>query len=111
MIGTSFLFQILATISFIFVALAFKIHLSPLEYLWVFALVSLLLFLPISLAGLGVREGSMIFLLGILGVSSEKALAASLTLFIISIMLGSVGVLLHLFHTQPDRKISNHTLF
>src|SRR3990167_10043126 len=88
----SIIFQILALISFIFIAQSFGIHLSIFEYFWAFALVSLLLFLPISLAGLGVRESSLIFLFETLGVSSEKALATSLTLFIINICMGLIGI-------------------
>jgi len=55
------------------------------------ALVWVVTAVPISFSGLGVRELSFVFLLGIHGISSESATALSLYQFIITVLLGIVG--------------------
>lgn len=54
---------------------------TPLDWprlFWTFPVISLLTALPISVAGVGVREGSSILLLGLFGVPTVDALGASL---------------------------------
>jgi hypothetical protein len=55
------------------------------------AVVSLLQALPISIAGIGVREGAYIYLLQLQGVDGSRALALSLTLFALQIAMAIVG--------------------
>ncbi len=66
------------------------------QLLWVVAVVSLLQSLPISIAGIGVREGAYVYLLQLQGVAGPSALALSLTVFAIQVLMASVGGLLQL---------------
>jgi glycosyltransferase 2 family protein len=55
----------------------------PIAYLMVTVpIVIFLLMLPISIGGLGVRETGYIYLLGLIGISSESAFAVSLLLYL-----------------------------
>lgn len=99
-IALSLLYQLLLTVGFIIILKSFNASISFINALWVFSLVSILLFLPLSVAGLGIREGSMVYLLGVLSVPSDKALVASLALLAINIIMGFFGVALDLFYDR-----------
>jgi glycosyltransferase 2 family protein len=62
---------------------------------WVRSCILLSTLLPVTVAGLGLREGASILLLGLYGVSEERALAFGLLVFAItSLGLGLAGGLL-----------------
>lgn len=52
-----------------------------LDFFWFFPLILFVAALPISIGGLGVREGTSVFLLNMGGISEPTALAASLSFF------------------------------
>jgi len=61
------------------------------DWLWIHAIIAIALILPITLGGMGVREAGMIGFLGLVGVSSEQALAVSfgfLTLYLVQAIVG-----------------------
>jgi uncharacterized membrane protein YbhN (UPF0104 family) len=47
--------------------------------------------LPISMAGLGVREGAFVLFLGPLGVAKEEAIALGLLLYLLNVAVGLLG--------------------
>ena len=53
-------------------------HVSIINLIWIYNLVSFLLILPISVSGFGVRESVLIFILGKYGFSAEQAVDLSL---------------------------------
>jgi len=53
--------------------------------------------LPISLNGFGLREGGYLFLLGIIGINSEKGIAFGLLLFVIVAIDSLLGGIIFLF--------------
>jgi glycosyltransferase 2 family protein len=57
--------------------------------------------LPISLNGIGLREGGYLFLLGVIGVTAEKSIAFGLLLFLIVIVDSLIGGLLFLLKQSP----------
>jgi uncharacterized membrane protein YbhN (UPF0104 family) len=57
--------------------------------------------LPISLNGIGLREGGYLFLLGLIGVSSEKGVAFGLLLFLVVVVDSLIGGLLFLLKKSP----------
>jgi len=63
---------------------------------WVFGVISVLLFLPISIGGLGVREGGFVGLLAGLGVAGDQAMALSLACFGVEVVQGLAGFAVHL---------------
>lgn len=71
------------------------------EWCWIFSLVSLASVLPITLAGIGVREGVFVGLLAEFSVPAEKALALSVTLLSLHILLGLAGGV-YWFLRPPD---------
>jgi uncharacterized membrane protein YbhN (UPF0104 family) len=83
------------------VALALGLSISPLALTWIVALGTIIGMFPISLAGLGVREATYVGLLSLFGVSAGSALALSLTMFAILVVLGLTGGVLDLLRHQP----------
>ncbi|MCL2223636.1 MAG: flippase-like domain-containing protein [Defluviitaleaceae bacterium] len=63
-----------------------------LDWLWIHAVFTFALILPISIGGMGVREGSLIALLGIIGVVPEQALAVSFSFLTLKLAQALVGV-------------------
>jgi len=78
------------------VATALGLSVSPLALTWILAIGTIVGMLPISLAGLGVREVTYVGLLSLFGVSAGPALALSLTMFAILVVLGMTGGILDL---------------
>lgn len=75
-------------------ALSLDIHLSFLTIGWIRVVLQVLLMLPISLSGLGVREGSLVILLQEYGVSASEAVALSLVIFLTTVLGNALGGLL-----------------
>jgi uncharacterized protein (TIRG00374 family) len=63
----------------------------------VYPLVGTFSALPISLSGFGLREGGYLFLLGIIGIPSEKGVAFGLLLFVIVAVDSLLGGIIFLF--------------
>ena len=57
--------------------------------------------LPVSLNGIGLREGGYLFLLGLIGINAEKGIAFGLLLFLIVVVDSLVGGLLFLVKKSP----------
>jgi len=70
-------------------------HLNPepdfLTTFAIIAIVNMLIALPVSVAGLGVRESLYIMFLGLLGVDKEHAFAFSITCFALSLFWSLIG--------------------
>ena len=62
------------------------------DWLWIHAVITIVLILPLSLGGLGVREVSMIGLLGLVGVAPEQALAVSFGFLALMLLQAIVGI-------------------
>jgi uncharacterized protein (TIRG00374 family) len=87
-------FHVLRTIICAILAGGLGIILPFSDWCWVLGAVSLALFLPITVGGIGLREGAFIGLLGYLGVSSAPALALSFTVFFLTLCGAAVGAIL-----------------
>lgn len=77
--------------SFGLVALSLDIHLSYLTIGWIRVVVHTLMMLPISLAGIGVREGSLIVLLQEYSVPASEAVALAFLMFALSLAANALG--------------------
>lgn len=95
--GVSILFNLSWVSAIIFIGLALGIRIN-LAYYFVFVpLTSLVLILPISVAGLGAREQAYITLFGQVGVPQEAALAMSLLVYALgNLVTGLIGGVLYL---------------
>jgi glycosyltransferase 2 family protein len=69
--------NVAATIGAYFVALAFGIELTVVDALALIPVALFAVLMPISIAGWGVREGVLVFLLGIVGVPAAQGLVLS----------------------------------
>ena len=70
------------------------------------AIIFVLISIPISVAGLGVRESLFVLFLGLSGVSREGAIAVSLIGFSISLVWSIVGGVIHLRYKNPQPPLS-----
>ncbi|HET9494422.1 MAG TPA: lysylphosphatidylglycerol synthase domain-containing protein, partial [Chloroflexia bacterium] len=97
------LFQLGVVATNYVLCLALGIPLGFIDLLWVVAAASLLQSLPISIAGVGVREGAYVYILGSQGVDSASALALSLLVFGIQVLFALAGGLLQLQQPRPSK--------
>lgn len=84
-------FQVLDIMASFTLARAIGIQLSPLTYFVVIPLTYLVLMLPISLGGLGLREGTLAFLLSRFGVATSDAVMLSFLIYLNRMIIGLVG--------------------
>jgi len=75
----------------------FRYYLILLPVIWVIGM------LPVSINGLGVREGSFVLLFGAVGMAKETAMAVSILWFLENIGLGLLGGIFYVFegHAFP----------
>lgn len=71
--------------------LAFDQHVAFGAFAAVFAIVTAIDVIPLSLNGLGIREGSYVYFLGLLGVATESALGIALLVRLIVTLLALIG--------------------
>lgn len=90
------IFQLSGVLIIFILGKSLMINLSFFDFSWIFGIVSLALLLPLTLGGLGIREGTFIGLLGWLGINSEKALALSLIFFALQIFDSLIGASIEL---------------
>jgi uncharacterized membrane protein YbhN (UPF0104 family) len=78
----------------------------PLSYCFIlYPLVGAFAALPISFNGIGLREGGYLFLLGVIGVDSEKAIAFGLLLFVIVALDSLLGGIIFIFRKNPRSSV------
>ncbi|MFQ5809514.1 MAG: lysylphosphatidylglycerol synthase transmembrane domain-containing protein [Armatimonadota bacterium] len=95
-LGLGLILQILVALTNYLACRAFGLQISPVNVLWVTAAVSLALSLPISVAGLGVRETAYVVLLGHCGADPSQALGVSLVTLAVFVSCGLAGGVLQL---------------
>jgi uncharacterized membrane protein YbhN (UPF0104 family) len=93
-------FQILASCVFFVFVRSISANLTLYDAIWIYSLVSVIMMLPITLGGLGVREISVVTLLASFGIQAEQALAVSLAVFTTMLAGAGLGVI---FHLQPEK--------
>jgi hypothetical protein len=67
----------------------------------VYPLVGTFAAIPISLNGLGLREGGYLYLLAVIGIGTEKGVAFGLLLFLIVALDSLIGGLIFLLEKIP----------
>jgi glycosyltransferase 2 family protein len=76
----------------------------PWSYCFVFGpLVNVMAAIPVSLNGLGVREGGYVFFLAHVGVPRESAIAFALTWFAVVMLSAGIGGVVYLAHRSAPR--------
>jgi len=96
-LAISLVFNVLLIAVNYLIALSLGVEI-PLWYFLLFVpIISFLLVLPISLSGLGVREGGYVYLFAQAGVSAPLALAMSLLFYALNVATGLIGGVLYAF--------------
>ena len=76
-------------------------------FIFIVPVVSIISMLPISLGGIGVREGSLVFLMVSLGAQNAKAAMCSLLLFAMLLVMGIIGGLIYAIRPLLAKKESD----
>ena len=99
--GSAIVIHLLTVASCFVLAMGLQAKLSVFDAFVFFPPVILLTAIPISISGWGVREGAMVACLALAGVSPAKALAISLLLGVIGVIIGVAGGIVWL--ASPER--------
>ncbi len=75
------------------------VEISPLYFFIFMPIIWIIMTIPISVSGLGIREGAFIFFFSQVGVTNSDAIAISLLFYSYNVIVGIVGGLL-LLHTS-----------
>jgi uncharacterized protein (TIRG00374 family) len=89
--GVSLTAQLLGLVFFFSIARAVDIQLPFFVIGWISTFVTIIQLIPISIAGLGIREASYAVLLNDYGISPEQAISFSLTTFAVFVIVGLLG--------------------
>jgi uncharacterized membrane protein YbhN (UPF0104 family) len=73
------------------VGLAYGLNIQPIYYLIFLPMIMILLFMPISINGVGLREMAFIFLFGLVGVEKETAFLLGVTPYILLLATSLMG--------------------
>ncbi|MBU4198698.1 MAG: flippase-like domain-containing protein [Verrucomicrobia bacterium] len=101
---SSILVQIIRVLIFYTVALGFNVHAPLLYYLMFIPLIMVLIMLPVSFNGIGIREGSFVAFFAMVGVSSADAFVVSFTVSLLTTLTTAVGGLIYLFDKGSSRR-------
>jgi hypothetical protein len=117
--GLSLIAQSLGLVYFFSLARAVDMQLPFFVIGWISTFVTIIQMIPISIAGLGIREASYAVLLNDYGISPEQAISFSITIFAVFVIVGLVGGLFELSDiyrnwqrrknpdTDPSKNITN----
>lgn len=86
-------YQLLGALAFYLLSIGINLSIDFVDWCWITGALTIALFLPLTVGGLGIREGTLIGVLGALGCSKEDALAVSLVAFGFVVMLAAIGAM------------------
>jgi len=89
--------QMLRILIFYAVAVSFGVHASVTYYFIFVPLIMLLIMLPISINGIGVREGSFVAFFALVGVPSSQAFIISFVVSVLTTLMTAVGGVVYMF--------------
>lgn len=94
-VGLSFVVQILRIMLVFFLALTLGIKIPLIHLSMLVAIMLLLLMLPVSVGGIGVREAAYIYFFAPFGVSVEAAVGLSMLSYALTIMWITAGLIIY----------------
>jgi uncharacterized protein (TIRG00374 family) len=104
-IALSLVLQFAFTLNYSFAGMGFGItKLSILSYIFIVQLCGILSMIPISIGGIGVREGIFVILVGALGGEKNIAAIVSIAILIMILMPGVVGGIIYALRPYFDKK-------
>jgi len=84
------------------IGIGMDLHIPIAFYFVMVPLVTLITMLPISLGGMGLREGATVVLLNPLAIASESAVALSILCFSVYVAVGMIGIFFYLGQRGHD---------
>jgi len=104
-VGLSLILQSLVIMIFYLISRSLNLSV-PLRYFFLFVpLISVVSMLPISVAGLGVREGGSVYFFAKVGLDSAGAISLSLLWFAVTACCSGLGGIVFLVgHPHPDKR-------
>lgn len=99
------LYQLVGVLIFYLLSCGLHLSVGFFDWSWIVGALTLALFLPLTFGGLGIREGTLIGILGIYGYRNETAIAVSLTAFSFVIMLAVIGAALTFTIKAPTKAV------
>ncbi len=102
-LGISFLIQFFLPVSVYFIGMSLGIKLNLLYFLIFLPIIGAVTLLPISIGGLGLREGLFVLYFGKAGIIKQTALAMSLLSFSFIIFYAAIGGLIYVLTVRHRR--------
>lgn len=99
----SLLIHLVATAAFVFLGRSLGMHLAWIDFGWIRSAWLLLAMLPITIAGLGLREGSLLFFLKPYGIAGHQVIALSCLRLATSLVIAALGGVLELRFLRKQR--------
>lgn len=90
------LFQFFNTLIVYFLALSIKVDVSLINLLWIVSLVNMVLIIPVTILGIGLREWSLVYFLGLINISYGESLSLSMLIFFVLLFIGLLGGIIEL---------------
>ena len=103
LLAFSLFFQIVGIVVIFLVGRAVNINLGIGHYFIYIPLITALAVLPISVLGIGIREGAFVFFFAQAGVPQAQALSLSLLLFLQSLLMALIGGVWYMFDKAKIR--------
>jgi glycosyltransferase 2 family protein len=88
------IYQVVGVLMFYLLSRGLGLPPSFFDWAWIVGALTLALFLPVTIGGLGIREGTLIGILGMYGCDKEAAVAVSFVGFSFVLMLAIIGAIL-----------------
>jgi uncharacterized protein (TIRG00374 family) len=109
LLATSVAYHVCGVLAYYLFSVALGLDVSPLALGWIRSYVLMAALLPISFAGIGVREGLLTLLLPAYGVSPHEAVALGLLLLLSRLVNALIGAVLEADHVLRKRIASATT--
>lgn len=101
----SALLQALIIVTYYWIGTGLKLRI-PIAYFFLYVpLITVAAMLPVSVAGLGVREGGVVYFFARVGVDTASALTMSLAWFSLTLVVSSLGGLAFLLNTHAAKRV------
>lgn len=84
-------YHCLGALAWFYLAMGLGLEIPLLSVIWIRILVYLALLVPVTFSGIGVRDGLLIVLLAPLGIGADSAVALSMLLLSLSLVVGAFG--------------------
>jgi len=96
-LGLNIASQLMYTFMFYFISISLGLNISFLTYAFMVPVIFVLIGIPVSIGGLGVRENTIVFMLVNFNISNEKAVAFSMIVLFIHIFNAVLGGVIYFF--------------